>query len=383
MPEFRYYPLKLVYPSFDSDLTDLIIELEHLRKKEIRLTTHRELFSQLNHVFHTLESIASARIEGNNTTIAEYIETKIEEGYKKPPNVKEILNLEKTMSYIEDVIDQIQIDGKFLAGIHKRIVDGLPPPPRGEGDHFPGRFRQEEISIAHSAHQPPPPYDVSKYMEELFRFIYKPDPSKYDLLKTAIAHHRFLWIHPFANGNGRVVRMLTYAMLIKQGFREDIDRIINPNAVFCSDRKRYYDQLAKADRGNDMDILGWCIYVMQGLKDEINKIDRLANVSYLKTKILLPAIDYALKMKYISDLEATVLKIATEKQEVQAKDFKGVFKKKLPQEISRQLKRLKDAKMLVPIEKGGRKYVLKFQDNFLLRGVIQALDKEGFLPVSE
>jgi Fic family protein len=36
---------------------------------------------------------------------------------------------------------------------------------------------------------------------------------KYDLMKVALARHRFAWLHPFSNGNGRVVRLLTYAML--------------------------------------------------------------------------------------------------------------------------------------------------------------------------
>lgn len=43
-------------------------------------------------------------------------------------------------------------------------------------------------------------------MEELFDFINAEDSPKYDLLKTAIAHHRFVWIHPFGNGNGRTVK---------------------------------------------------------------------------------------------------------------------------------------------------------------------------------
>ena len=46
----------------------------------------------------------------------------------------------------------------------------------------------------------------------------KDDSPKYDLLKVAIAHHRFVWVHPFSNGNGRTVRLFTYAMLVKLGF---------------------------------------------------------------------------------------------------------------------------------------------------------------------
>jgi hypothetical protein len=39
-----------------------------------------------------------------------------------------------------------------------------------------------------------------------------------DFIKVALSHHRFGWIHPFRNGNGRVVRLLTYLLLIKYGF---------------------------------------------------------------------------------------------------------------------------------------------------------------------
>lgn len=383
MPEFKPYPLELVYPDFDSPLTDLVIELDYLRKKEVTVTSHPEIFNQLKHIFHTLESIGSARIEGNNTTIAEYIETKIEEGGPRTPNIQEIFNMENTMTFIEEVVDEATIDRTLVSEIHKRIVDGLPFPPNGEGDMYPGKYRQEEVSIGRSAHLPPPPWDVNKYMDELFEFIKADDPPKYDLLKSAITHHRFVWIHPFTNGNGRVVRMLIYAMLIKQGFRVNVGRIINPTAVFCSDRNRYYQYLSKADTGNEEGILEWCQYVLKGLKEEIEKVDRLANISYLSDKILVPAIDYSAKRKFITGLDARMLKVAAEKQEVHASDFKNIFKGKLPQEVSRQIKRLREMKMLAPVEKNARKYILKFNNNYLLRGIIYAMDQEGLLPIRD
>ncbi len=383
MPEFKPYPLKLVYPEFDSPVTDLVIELDYLRKKEVAVTFHPEIFKQLKHIFHTLESIGSARIEGNNTTIAEYIETKIEEGGPRTPDIQEIINMENTMAFIEEVIDETSIDRTFVSEIHKRIVEGLPLPPNGEGDIYPGRYRQEEVSLGGAAHLPPPPWDVNRYMEELFDFIKSNDPPKYDLLKSAIVHHRFVWIHPFTNGNGRVVRMITYAMLIKQGFRVNVGRIINPSAVFCSDRNLYYQYLSKADTGKEEYIFEWCRYVLKGLKEEIEKIDRLANISFLSDKILVPAIDYAAKRKYIFGLDARMLKVAAEKQEIQASDFKNIFQGKLPQEVSRQIRRLREMKMLAPVQENARKYILKFNNNYLLRGIIYAMAEEGLLPVRD
>lgn len=60
--KFEDQELRLVEPSFGSKLTDLIIELEHLRKKRLSGTTHELVFFQLKHIFHTLESIGSTRI---------------------------------------------------------------------------------------------------------------------------------------------------------------------------------------------------------------------------------------------------------------------------------------------------------------------------------
>jgi Fic family protein len=63
-------------------------------------------------------------------------------------------------------------------------------------------------------------------------------------MKVAQVHHRVGWIHPFKNGNGRVVRLLTYAMLIQYGFNERAGgRVLNPTAVFCNNRDIYYDML--------------------------------------------------------------------------------------------------------------------------------------------
>jgi hypothetical protein len=73
-PAFKHYELELVQPKFDSTLTDLIIDLDYLRKKPLKGTTHPKVFFQLKGIFHLLESLESARIEGNNTTLVEYIE---------------------------------------------------------------------------------------------------------------------------------------------------------------------------------------------------------------------------------------------------------------------------------------------------------------------
>jgi Fic family protein len=377
--EFKHYDLKMIKPYFDSSITDLIIELDHLRKKRLRGTTRPKIFFQLKDIFHTLESIGSARIEGNRTTIAEYIETKLDSKHSKDEKIIEIKNMEKAMDFIDNNIRNTVINRIFLSELHKVVVKDLSPDK--EGDYTPGTYRTKNLVIANSTHRPPDFTQVTNYMDRFFEFINDNSASKYDLLKTAIAHHRFVWIHPFGNGNGRTVRLFTYAMLVKQGFNVDQGRIVNPTAVFCSNRNKYYDFLSKADSGTEEGILGWCEYVLSGLRKEIDKIDRLLNYDYLSSAILHPAILFSRERQVITETEAKILKVAVEKQVFQASDIRKLFPGKLPAEISRMLRKLKERKMIVAEKKDSRKYTICFYNNFLLRGIIIMLDKNGFLPI--
>ncbi len=388
--EFLHYDLKLIEPSFGSSLTDLIIELDYLRKKPLGGSTHPKVFFQLKHIFHTLESIGSARIEGNNTTIAEYIETKLAGSKKVPPNIREIQNIEKAMAFIEENVKNYPINRAFFSDIHKMIVEGLLPPPDGEGDGTPGEYRKVNLKINKSSHKPPEWLMVDDYMNELIDFVNREDSPKYDLLKAAIAHHRFVWIHPFGNGNGRTVRLFTYAMLVKTGFNVNgrlpggqVGRIINPTAVFCSNRNDYYTNLSEANKGTDEGIITWIEYVLKGLKEEIEKIDRLSDYNFLRKEILIPAISHSLERKYITDGEAKILKKAIDLQVIQAADVKEFFGGKADAEVSRQIRKLIDKKMLAPEKEGTRKYVIRFDNSYLLRSVIKSFGEKGFLSIRD
>lgn len=381
--KFLHYDLKLIEPSFGSALTDLIIELDYIRKKPLGGSTHPKVFFQLKHIFHTLESIGSARIEGNNTTVAEYIETKLAKTKNVPPSIKEIQNIEKAMAFIEENVKDYPINRAFLSEMHKMIVDGLLPPPNGEGDETPGEYRKTNLKINKSSHKPPEWLKIEDYMAELLDFVNREDSPKYDLLKTAIAHHRFVWIHPYGNGNGRTVRLFTYAMLVKTGFNVNVGRIINPTAVFCSNRNDYYTNLSEADKGTDEGLIKWIEYVLTGLKEEIEKIDKLLDYDFLKKEILIPTISYSLERKYITEVEGKILKKAVDIQVIQAADVKEFFAGKADSEVSRQIRKLIDKKMLSPEKEGARKYVLRFDNSYLLRSVMKSLGEKGFLSIRD
>lgn len=379
MPAFHHHDLCLLNPAFDSSLVDVVTELEHLRRLQLGGSTPAPVFFQLKHIFHMLESLGSARIEGNHTTLADYVESRLE---AQPANLsdqlREMANIEEAMSFIEEHFEPRQdVTEHFIRELHAITVQGL----EREGDDTPGAYRQGPVKISQSEHLPPEAVAVPQYMAELAQFINQKDPAKYDLIKVALAHHRFAWVHPFGNGNGRVVRLLTYTLLIKYGFNVKVGgRVLNPTAVFCNDRDQYYAMLGKADTGTIERREAWCVYVLSGMLDELRKVDQLTDAGYLIERILTPALHYARERELVTQMEEHVL-LATAKLGVaKASDLKDVMPELNERQRTYQIGKLVERGMLAPIREGARQYTVGFANNFLIRGVIRALSNEGFIP---
>lgn len=383
MSETKFINLRLPQIGFEMPITDAIMELEKLRYKRLGGTTHPNVFFQLKHIFHMLESIGSSRIEGNNTTVMDYVETARLQNeqphlFDNEEDIREIQNVENAMNYIEQHIGDIEINKMLLRELHSLTVQGLSA--HREGAANPGQFRQKNVRISGASHVPPDFTQVEPLIDELIEFVNQENAPKYDLLKIAIAHHRFVWIHPFENGNGRVVRLFTYALLLNKNIIKSNERIINPTAVFCSDRTKYYSHLAMADQGTDAGLIDWAEYVLSGLKIELEKIDKLVDYEYLQNIILLPALNDARSNNYITDIEFNVLKLTINKQVIQAADLKVFLYDKSSSDISRIIRGLVDKKMLCPIYENARKYTIAFSNSLLIRSILTILDKNGFLP---
>lgn len=384
---FNDLPLVLYEPTWGSDLARIIVELEKLRVKRLVGSVPPYIFFQLKEIFQWMESLGSARIEGNHTTLAEFVEKIIEEVPKntKEEKLREIFNIDRAIEFIDkNIKNGTKITRAHLSEIHKIIVDGLTPPPNGEGSHRPGELRNVPVSIEGSSVTLPEPIRVPEFLEELIEFVNTPVSLQNDLLVTALAHHRMTWVHPFDNGNGRMVRMFTYAMLIKQDFQVKAGRILNPTAIFCMDREKYYAMLALADTGEKENVLAWCTYVLGGLKEEIEKIDRLLDAKYVIDTILIPALNEALEKKMITDREHDILKalVRSKDMTIKSADLEKIIGQESSVQRSRIIKKLIEKKMLQPLTEKGRVYTIGFNNNYLLRSVIGALEKNGFIPQS-
>ena len=373
--------LSLPEVDFNSNLVQLILQLEVLRNDTISIETQPTLFNQVKAIFHMIESLQSARIEGNRTTISDYVSAKFEKKTNKE-NIKEIENIENAIDYVNLCYDEdknFKLSTHFIKELHTLITKDL----KNEGSKESGRFRTCNVRINNAIHTPPDMFLVNDYMEQLIEWINRDDKIQMQLLKVAIAHHSFTWIHPFDNGNGRMSRILTYTMLRQYGF--DMAYLLNSTAVFCMDRNKYFDMLQKADEGTNEGKLDWCEYVLNGINNEMSKVSNLMNKTFFADKIVKPAINRAYDLHFISNEYKQVLLLSLGQDDglIKSADIQKLLKEKTTRQVTTLITKMVEAGLLTKPEPKSRMYIINLLSKDLARGVIEALYNEKFISIED
>lgn len=145
-----------------------------------------------------------------------------------------------------------------LLKIHETFYANLPESMRLSGSQsgkeyqiIPGKFRNFEVAMG--AHQPPASKSLEKFISR-FCEAYKNIPIGEILIAAAASHHRLAWIHPFGDGNGRVVRIFTSSLLKAYGLNGG--GIWSISRGLARNRSQYYAKLAIADQDRQGDLDG-------------------------------------------------------------------------------------------------------------------------------
>ena len=145
-----------------------------------------------------------------------------------------------------------------LLKIHETFYANLPESMRlsksqsgKEYQIIPGKFRNFEVAVG--AHQPPASKSLEKFIAR-FCEAYKNIPIGEILIVAAASHHRLAWIHPFGDGNGRVVRIFTSSLLKAYGLNGG--GIWSISRGLARNRSQYYAKLAIADQDRQGDLDG-------------------------------------------------------------------------------------------------------------------------------
>lgn len=121
--------------------------------------------------------------------------------------------------------------------------------------------------------------------------------------------------------------------------------------------------------------------MLTGVKAELDKVEKLQDAKYVRSKIIIPAFKSANYKGRFTAQEYAMLLVAAKKDSVTAKDFDEVIDKSRSHVIRAQaIRKLRDARLLRTKERGGRRYTLRLVPNAVTSHIMHQLDENGLLP---
>lgn len=148
----------------------------------------------------------------------------------------------------------------YASWLHEALCSRLPDemlfvtdPKTGERLRIvPGEWRRRDVQVGR--HVPPEHHDLPRFMMRFDDAYGSASLSRTRQIQTVGAvHHRFLWIHPFLDGNGRVARLMSHALLKRLGIGTSVWSVARGLA---RDENRYKALLSQADGAREGDLDG-------------------------------------------------------------------------------------------------------------------------------
>lgn len=181
----------------------------------------------------------SNSIEGNTLTLRE-TQMVLQEGVTvKGKSLREHFeakNHDNAINLLSQLVEKKQdLSSRVVLSIHELVLQNI------EQD-YAGRLRNGGVRITGANFVPPNARKVPDLLDELIEFVHE-NPLQLNPIELAtIFHHKFVWIHPFFDGNGRTVRLVMNLILLNAGY--------TPAIILANDRKKYYTALNQANQGN-------------------------------------------------------------------------------------------------------------------------------------
>lgn len=243
-----------------SQLIDLALELTQT-SAAFRHSLPNSLVASLAELVRSMNCYYSNLIEGHDTHPMD-IERALKRNYSHDPHKRDLQKEAVAHIGVQKWIDEGALNGKEttsngLCEMHRRFCEFLPPdmlfvqgPDTGERVQVvPGELRRRDVRVGRLVAISPGA--LPRFLAR-FENVYGHLGKTNSLLSVAAAHHRLLWIHPFLDGNGRVARLMSHAILL---------RILDTGAIWSVARglarkvEDYKAHLADCDspRRNDYD----------------------------------------------------------------------------------------------------------------------------------
>lgn len=246
----------------DSEYEQLLAEA-HLKLGELNGVTQVLPDPDLFVAFYVKkEALLSSQIEGTQSSMDEVILVDEETKTMKP--VDEVVNYVNAMNGGLLKVKTLPFSTRLLHGMHARLMDGV----RGQ-EKTPGQYKTrqnwigpEGCNLNEAMYVPPPPDMTDTLMSDLEKFYHEDNSTIPPLVRAAIIHYQFETIHPYADGNGRLGRLIITLMLVE---KELIDRPLLYLSLFFKEHKaRYYELLTDVRMKGDWE--SWFKFFLRGVR---------------------------------------------------------------------------------------------------------------------
>ncbi len=286
--------------ALEDEVVSLIAESNQLAGR-----IHPILRDSIGDLVRSMNCYYSNLIEGHDTHPRD-IDRALANDFSSEPKKRDLQKEAVAHIYVQKLIDTGQgpdawpASAAYAAWLHDEFCSRLPPEmlwvTNGRtGEKLPvvpGEWRKHDVEVGH--HLPPGHGDLPRFMAR-FDSAYKAPPlNRFRQIQAVGAvHHRFLWIHPFLDGNGRVARLMSHALFKRLGIGTSLWSVARGLA---RDETRYKALLARADgpregyrdgRGNltQRGLIEFCGFFLNQSVDQIRFMSGLLEPATLLTRI--------------------------------------------------------------------------------------------------
>ncbi|MEH2500261.1 Fic family protein [Bradyrhizobium sp. AZCC 1678] len=290
-------------PDLDPGLSDQVLALVE-KSSSFSGGLNASLKASVGDIVRAMNCYYSNLIEGHDTHLAD-IERAMKNDYSKEPKKRDLQLEAKAHIEVQGIIDRGEMPSPALSvegicWIHREFCSRLPdsllaiedPVMKTTIRMTPGELRTRHVKVGE--HLAPEPATLPALLARFVQAYSSPMLSKTQrILSVGAGHHRLAWIHPFMDGNGRVTRLLSHALLKELGIGSELWSV---SRGLARNVGRYKELLQAADepRRGDLDGRGtlteaglaeFCRFFLEVCIDQIDFMRFLLNPSELMNRV--------------------------------------------------------------------------------------------------
>jgi Fic family protein len=290
-------------PGESRELTDLATDLV-AKASGLAARLSPALRSSVGDLVRSMNCYYSNLIENHNTTLID-IDRALKNDFAKEPEKRNLQLEARAHIDVQQMIDRGEgpggaISTEFIRWLHREFYSRVPeemwwvenPQTHERIKMTPGELRARHVQVG--LHVPPDPAELPDFLKRFSEAYTAKHLSKIErIIAIAASHHRLAWIHPFLDGNGRVARLYSHALLRELGVGSELWSVSRGLARAVDEYKTTL-QAADEPRSGDLDgrgnlteqgLVDFCRFFLSTCVDQVDFMGQLLEPSELMNRM--------------------------------------------------------------------------------------------------